>query len=50
MKQPSSWAESQKIENIVLGDNSRMCTILIHVHWMETNVITELGTTLHTIH
>ncbi len=47
---PSSWAKSQKIDNIVLGDNYRMCTILIHVHWMKTCVISELGATLHIIH
>ncbi len=30
-----------------MGDNSRVCTwILIHVHWIKTNVINELGTIL----
>jgi hypothetical protein len=50
MRQPSSWAKRQKIENIVLGDNFRMCIILIHVHWMKTSVINELGAKLHIIH
>jgi hypothetical protein len=41
---------SSCFQYIVLGDNSRMCTILIHVHWMKTCVISELGAKLHTMH